>query len=248
MSRRFDGHSVVVTGGSRGLGRVIARCFAEEGARVGITYRTRRDDAEETLRLVQEAGVEGDAVQMDVRSPDSVRQAIGRLQDSGPIDVLVNNAAIVQDRHFVMIPAEEWEGTIATNLNGTYHCCRAVIPAMLARRRGAIVNVASVAGLRAVPGQAAYAASKAAVLSLTRTLALETAAYGVRVNAVVPGLLDVGMGQRLDRRIVAQRAATIPMGRLGAGAEVAQAAMFLASEQGSYITGQFLAVDGGLSV
>jgi 3-oxoacyl-[acyl-carrier protein] reductase len=147
-----------------------------------------------------------------------------------------------------MLAQKDWSDSIATNLTGTYHACRAVLPFMMARGRGAIVNVASVAAVRASPGQAAYGASKAGVLGLTRTLAREVAARGVRVNAIVPGLLDTGMGARLDRRKVEERLAQIPVGRLGSGKEVASVALFLASGDAGYVLGQSVIVDGGLSL
>ena len=153
-----------------------------------------------------------------------------------------------RDALFALMDRADFDEVIATNLTGTWHCCRAVIRGMLARRAGAIVNVASVAGVRASPGQANYAASKAGVLALTRTLAAEVAARGVRVNAVVPGLFAGGMGERLDRRVLDARRAAIPSGRLGGPPELARAVLFLASDDASYVVGQALAVDGGLSL
>jgi len=246
--RRYDGVGVVVTGSSRGLGRALALAFAAEGAHVGVTYRTQAESAEETLALVREAGGTGEVHRIDMREADSVRSAFAAFEEERPIDVLVNNAAVVRDQPFMMLSPKDWSDSIATNLTGTYHACRAVLPFMMARRRGAIVNVSSVAALRATPGQAAYGASKAGVLGLTRTLALEVAARGVRVNAIVPGLLDTGMGARLDRRKVGERLAQIPVGKLGTGEEVASVALFLASGEASYVVGQALTVDGGLSL
>lgn len=245
---RFSDRSVLVTGGSRGLGRALAEAFAREGARVGIGYRGRREDAEKTLALVESAGGRGVLLPFDVREPRAVGSAVdGFSRDTG-LDVLVNSAALARDQYFALMSLEEWEGVISVNLHGTYHCCRAVLPGMMARRRGAIVNVASVAGLRASPGQANYAASKAGVIGFTTTLAAETAPYGVRVNAVVPGLLATGMGARLDRRIAERRRSMIPLARFGEADEVARVVLFLASEDASYVVGQCLVVDGGLSL
>jgi len=246
--KRFDGVGVIVTGSSRGLGRDLALAFAAEGAHVGVSYRTRADAAEETLALLQEAGGTGQVHRIDIREADSVRSAFTAFEEERPIDVLVNNAAVVRDHPFIMLAQKDWSDSIATNLTGTYHACRAVLPFMMARGRGAIVNVASVAAVRASPGQAAYGASKAGVLGLTRTLAREVAARGVRVNAIVPGLLDTGMGARLDRRKVEERLAQIPVGRLGSGKEVASVALFLASGDAGYVLGQSVIVDGGLSL
>jgi len=247
---RFLGMNVAVTGASRGLGRAIAVEFAQEGARVGVGYRTRRADAEATCRLIEEAGGPGVGVLMpvDVQDLGSTQEALASFSLEGGLDVLVNNAAVIRDRAFAMMSPEDWGHVLASNLSGTYHCCRAAVQRMMARRRGAIVNVASVAGLRASPGQANYAASKGGVLSLTATLAAELAPYGIRVNAIVPGLLSTGMGQRLDQRVSARHLAGIPLARFGKAEEVARVALFLASDDASYIVGQCVAVDGGMSL
>ena len=246
--RRFEGKSVLVTGASRGLGRGIAEAFGREGARVGVGYRVRKDDAERTLGEITANGGTGMSLALDVRDPKSVEASVAEFARDAGLDVLVNNAALVRDQLFAMMSAEQWEQVIGANLTGTYHCCRAAVTRMMARRRGAIVNVASVAGLRASPGQANYAASKGGILALTGTLAAELAQFGIRVNAVVPGLLSTGMGQRLDRRIAEDRLTAIPLGRFGAADEVARAVLFLASDDASYIVGQSLVVDGGLSL
>ena len=250
MSRgsRFAGAGVLVTGASRGLGRAVAEAFAAEGARVGVTYRTRREEAEETLELVTSVGGDGGTYELDVRQPESVERAVRAFQEGGPLDVLVNNAAVVYDQAFVVMDADVWASVLSTNLTGTYHCCRAVLPSMMARGRGAIVNVVSIAGIRASPGQANYAASKGGVMGLTTTLASEVARHGIRVNAVMPGLLSTGMGARLDHRVAERRRSEIPLGRFGEGKEVANVILFLASDDASYVLGQVLAVDGGSSL
>ena len=245
---RFAERSVLVTGASRGLGRAIAVAFAREGARVGIAFRSRATEANETLDAVAGAGSTGVLLPFDVRDPAAVDAAVRGFAEGGGLDVLVNNAAVLQDQLFALMGRQEFDDVIATALGGTWHCCRAAVPLMMARRRGAIVNVASVAALRASPGQANYAAAKGGILAFTTTLAAELAPRGIRVNAVVPGLLNTGMGARLDSRVAQARRAAIPVGRFGEGDEVAQAVLFLASDDASYIVGQCLTVDGGMSL
>lgn len=247
MKGRFEGSSVLVTGASRGLGRAVAIAFAREGARVGIGYRVREEEATRTLDAVVAAGGRGEALRFDVRDPAAVRGAVDAFARGG-LDALVNNAAVVRDQLFPLLAPEEWDEVLATGLTGAYHCCRAVAPVLMRQRRGAIVNVASVAGLRASPGQANYSAAKGGLLALTATLAAELAPRGVRVNAVVPGLLTTGMGSRLDHRAVERQREAIPLRRLGEGEEVARVVLFLASEEASYVIGQALVVDGGLSL
>ena len=245
---RFEGRGVLVTGASRGLGRSIAEAFGAEGAFVGVAYRHRRDAAEEALGAVREAGGDGLCLEMDVREGESVRRAVAELEEHRPLGVLVNNAGVVHDRPFLMLSPREWANVLDVNLTGTYTCCRAALPSMMARREGAIVNVASVAAVRASPGQGAYSAAKGGVLALTRTLAKEASAYGIRVNSVIPGLLRTGMVARLDRRKVEEHKASIPLGRLGTGSEAARVVLFLASDEASYVIGEAVTVDGGLTL
>jgi 3-oxoacyl-[acyl-carrier protein] reductase len=238
-----------VTGASRGLGRAIATAFAGEGARVFAGYRTRVREANDTVTAIRAAGGECEAFGMDVRDGDAVQRAVDELLAAhGGIDVVVNNAGIAADAPFAMIGREDWRAVIDTNLSGAFHVSRAVIRSMMAAKRGSIVNVGSVAGLRASPGQVAYAASKAGLEGLTRTMAVEAAPFGVRVNAVVPGFVATGMAQRLDRGLVQKRIAQIPMQRFATPEEIASVVLFIASDAASYLIGQSIVVDGGLSL
>jgi 3-oxoacyl-[acyl-carrier protein] reductase len=248
VSRRFEGRSVMVTGASRGLGRALAIAIAAEGARVGIGYRARRSEAEQALAAVVAAGGTGELLAFDVRDAAAAARELARFAQAAGLDVLVNNAAVVRDQLFPLLAPEDWHDVVDVALTGVCNCCRAAVPYLMRGARGAIVNVASVAGMRASPGQASYSAAKGGVLSLTATLAAELAPRGIRVNAVVPGLLATGMGERLDHRAVAAARARIPLGRLGEGQEVARAVTFLASDDASYVVGHSLVVDGGLSL
>ena len=185
----------------------------------------------------------------DVREQSSVAEAFARLQrERQSLDVLVNNAGLARDAHFPLMSPDDWQEVVDTNLSGTFHCMSAAVRLMLPRKAGTIVNVASAAGIRAAPGQANYSAAKGGVLALTRSLAAELAPHGLRVNAVVPGLLGAGMALRLDHRIVAEQKARIPLGRVGSAEEVARVVLFLASDDASYVVGQCLSVDGGLTL
>lgn len=249
MSRRFEARTALVTGASRGLGRAIAVALGREGAFVYAGYLARDAEAAETLRLVREAGGDGAAIQIDVRALPAVEAAVARIvAERGAPDVVVNNAGIAHDEPFAMMSEEGWAEVIAVNLGGTFNVCRAVVRPMMGRRSGAIVNVSSVAGIHASPGQSSYSASKGGVLALTRTLAVELAGRGIRVNAVVPGFCATGMATRLDRRVAEARRAAIPLGRFGTGDEIARVVLFLASDDAAYITGQAIVADGGLSL
>jgi 3-oxoacyl-[acyl-carrier protein] reductase len=247
--RRFEGATVLVTGASRGLGRAIAVAFAREGAFVWVGYRVQVAQAEQTLALLREAGGDGAAVALDVRDAEAVNAAVtGLLAQRPGLDVVVNNAGIARDALFPVMPRDSWQQVLATNLDGTFNVCRAVARPMMAKKRGAIVNVASVAGQRASVGQVNYAASKGGVLALTQSLAAELAPRGIRVNAVVPGLCAAGLVETLDRRVVDARKQHIPLGRLGTAEELAKAVLFLASDDAAYVVGQALVVDGGLTL
>lgn len=249
MPKRFEGANVLVTGASRGLGASIAKAFGREGAHVWLGFRARESDAAEVVSAIINEGGKARAVGFDVRKPEEVTRAFELcLKESGPLDVLVNNAAVSRDNFFALTDEESWQDVLETNLSGTARCCRAAAKGMWRARKGAIVNVASVSGPMASPGQSSYAASKGGVIALTKTLAAELAPRGIRVNAVVPGLIDSGMTTRLDRRILEEKRARIPTGRLGNAEEVAAAVLFLASSDASYVLGQALFVDGGLTL
>ena len=241
----LDARVAVVTGASRGLGRAIAVELARRGAIVWACYRTREAEVHEAAR---EAGVALTAHALDVRDEASVRALFDAVRSThGACDILVNNAGIARDELFAMSSREAWDEVLAVNVAGAASCARAAARLMIARKRGAIVNVASIAGQRSSVGQASYAASKGALLALTRTLAAELGPKGLRVNAVVPGLIDAGMLARVDARAVASKREHIPLGRLGRAEEVAKVVAFLASDDASYVSGQALAIDGGLT-
>jgi 3-oxoacyl-[acyl-carrier protein] reductase len=243
---RFEDARVLITGASRGLGRAFATSFAAEGAYVIVGYRTREKDARETLRRIEDAGGRAELLQIDLAEPEAIEQALAPVLEA-PVDVLVNNAGIVSDQRSLLMAHEEWARVIDVNLTGAFHCCRAVARGMMARRRGAIVNVASIAGIRGSVGQANYSASKGGLLAFTRTLALELASHGVRVNAVVPGLIATGMAERSPAQVMEEGVRRIPLGRAGQSDEVARAVLFLASDEASYVVGQSLVVDGGMT-
>ena len=242
---RFADRTVIVTGASRGVGRAIAVAFAAEGAHVVVGYRSRERDAQQT---VEQLGGRGTAMRFDVTDRAATTAAIDEVRAArGRIDVLVNNAGVSRDNLVALMTDEDWSDVVDVNLRGAFVCTKAVVAAMIAKGSGNIINVASVAGLRASPGQASYSASKGGLLALTRTLAAELGPRGIRVNAVVPGYLATGMAARMDRRRLDERVPQIPLGRVGTADEAARAVLFLASDDASYITGQALAVDGGMS-
>lgn len=242
--KRFAEKRVLVTGASRGLGRDIALRFAGEGASVFIGYQNRRDEAEECAARCAAFGVEAVPLALDLQDAVSTRASIAALP---ALDVLVNNAATIRDQFFLLQSDADDAEVIATNLNGTMACIRAALPGMMRSGKGVVVNVASVAGLHGSPGQASYSASKGGIIALTRTLARELAERGIRVNAVAPGIFDAGMAQRMDHRAREARLQLLPMGRAGRSEELASVVTFLASDEASYITGQTIAVDGGMT-
>jgi 3-oxoacyl-[acyl-carrier protein] reductase len=235
--------NVVVTGASRGLGRAIALAFAAEGAHVWVGYRERAADAETVARAC-----DGQPLAIDVTSGESVTAAIARATADRPVDVLVNSAGIVRNVLFALSEPEDWEEPLRVNLGGALRVSKAVLRSMLAAKQGAIIHIGSVSGICATPGQAGYSASKGGLVAMTRTLAAELAPKGIRVNAVLPGLCAAGMAQRFDRRVFDKTVSAIPLGRAGTAEEVASVVTFLASPAASYIIGQALVVDGGLTL
>lgn len=246
---RLSGKLLVVTGGSRGLGRAIAIEAAREGAKVIVGYRRREKDAAEVVARIVEAGGQAASVALDVREAIQVERAFAAVEkEHGPIELLVTSAGIVSDGFLATTPTEQFRDVIATNLDGTMHAIRGVLRGMIARQRGSIVALASVAAFRASVGQASYAASKGAIVAMVRTLAAEVGSKGVRVNVVAPGVIDAGMVKATSQKRIDAYLPHVALGRLGRDDEVARAATFLLSEDASYITGQTLVVDGGLSL
>jgi len=235
--------SVVVTGGSRGIGRAVVARFARDGAKVYFTYHQNEEAAAETAAACGAVALH--CPQSDIEAIAGVVDRV--VGETGRVDVLVNNAGIARDQYLMMMPPDDWDRVIDTNVNGVYRWCKAVSRPMLEARAGAIVTVASVSGLVGIAGQTSYAATKGAQIAFSRSLAAELGPKGIRVNTVVPGFIDTDMTARMPRQIKQQNLDRILLRRFGLAEEVAAAVTFLASEDAAYIVGQTLVVDGGLS-
>ncbi len=239
----------IVTGGSRGIGRAICVALARAGAKVVVNYAGNEEAAAETLRLVREAGSDGELARFDVADPEAVDQAISDVAKRyGRLDILVNNAGVALDQILLRIKPEELERTIATNVGGTLWCCKSAMRVMMRKRQGRIINLSSVVGEAGNPGQAVYSASKAGILGLTKTLAREYASRGVTVNAVSPGFIETDMTAGLPEAVKEAAIAQTPLGRIGSADDVAAAVLYLASDEAGYVTGQVIRVNGGMHV
>jgi 3-oxoacyl-[acyl-carrier protein] reductase len=244
----LNGRVAVVTGSSRGLGRAIALKLASLGAKVVVNYRSDEAAAEETLRLIQQAGGEAIVIQADVSVFDDAQRLIqGALDRFGRLDILVNNAGTTRDTLLVRMSEEEWDIVVDTNLKGVFNCCKAAQRSMLKQRYGRIVNITSIAGLAGNAGQTNYSAAKAGQIGFTKALAKEVGSRNITVNAIAPGYIPTDLSATIPPDLLAKGMELMPLGRPGIPEDIANAVAFLVSDEGNYITGQVLAVDGGLA-
>ena len=243
----LDGKVALVTGGSRGIGRAIALRLGQEGADVAVCARN-VEAAGEVASEIEGLGRKCLVRACDVADAEQAGALIASTIDElGQLDILVNNAGVTRDNLLMRMKEEDWDEVLAINLKGAFNCARAAVRPMLKARGGRIVNITSVVGLQGNAGQANYAASKAGLIGLTKSLARELASRGITANAVAPGLVpDTGMTGELAAEVQQQMLSAVPLGRAGTPEDVAHAVAFLASEQAAYITGQVLAVDGGM--
>ncbi len=242
---RLDGRVAVITGGTRGIGRCIAEAFLAEGAQVLCAGRTEPDPA----LLPRNDGVRASFHPVDVRDPDSVRTLLRDAFDRfGKLDIVVANAGVSRPGPVAALSAEQWSQVITTNVHGVFHCIQAAVPYLERSGGGRILTMSSALATRVMPGVAAYSASKAAVEMITRIAAVELAAKGITVNCLAPGIIDEGMGRQIiaNERMWQRYQPKLASGRAGRGAEVSSAAVFLASDEASYVNGHVLEVNGGL--
>lgn len=243
------GKTAVVTGGSRGIGRAICLELAGQGANIVLCYAGNGSSAAETTAACEQLGVKALALRCNVADAGEVKAMMDTaLAEFGRIDILVSNAGITRDGLLMMMKEEDFDAVLDTNLKGAFLCMKAATRTMMKQRYGRIVNLSSVVGLRGNAGQVNYAASKAGVIGMTKSAAKELASRGITVNAVAPGFIDTDMTASLPENARTALLSSIPVGRLGAAEEVAKAVAFLASDDAAYVTGQVLAIDGGMSM
>lgn len=239
--------TALVTGGSRGIGKAIALALADNGANVAFTYKSATAAADEVVKAIEAKGRKALAIQSDAKNfseADSVvEKVIAQFQR---LDILVNNAGITKDTLLMRMSEQDWDDVIDTNLKGAFNFSKAVCKQMMSQREGVIINISSIAGVIGNPGQTNYAAAKAGLIGMTKTLAKELSSRNIRVNAVAPGFVDTDMTEKLTPQQKEALIGMIPLKRTAKPEEIASVVLFLASQASSYVTGQVLCVDGGL--
>ncbi|MDZ4993205.1 3-oxoacyl-[acyl-carrier-protein] reductase [Clostridium perfringens] len=237
----------VVTGGTRGIGRAIVLKLADEGANIVINYRNSDKEAEELKAILEEKGVKVLTVKCDISNFEDSKKLIDKCKEEfGQIDILVNNAGITKDTLIMRMKEEDFDSVIDVNLKGTFNCAKHASAIMLKQRFGKIINMTSVVGITGNAGQSNYAASKAGVIGLTKSLARELGSRGITVNAVAPGFINTDMTSVLSDKVKEEAIKNIPLKKLGNPEDIANLVGFLASDSANYITGQVINVDGGM--
>ena len=245
----LTGKVAVVTGASRGIGRMIAKVLAGEGAQVIVNYNGSQERAEETVRAIVEAGGKAEAVRCDVSDFEKSGEMMDYvIKPYGHVDILVNNAGITRDGLLMRMSEEDFDAVVRTNMKGAFNCMRHVARQMIRQKSGRIINISSVSGVLGNGGQVNYAASKAGIIGMTKSAARELASRGITVNAIAPGFINTEMTEVLSDAVKEGAAAQIPMKVFGETEDVAWAAVYLASDRARYITGQVLCVDGGMAM
>ncbi|MFA7652545.1 MAG: 3-oxoacyl-[acyl-carrier-protein] reductase [Candidatus Omnitrophota bacterium] len=236
----------LITGGARGIGQAIAMTFAREGADI-VVADVNLEVAQKTASEIEALGRQALALEMDVTDYAKVEPGVNKILDKfGKVDILVNNAGITKDNLILRMSLGEWDAVINVNLKGTFNCIKAVSRPMIKQRSGKIVSIASIIGLMGNAGQANYAASKAGIIALTKTVAKELASRNINANAVAPGFIQTEMTAKLSEEVKAKMLEAIPLAKLGTPQDVANVCLFLVSEEANYITGQVITVDGGM--
>lgn len=244
-----DGRVSLITGGSRGIGKAISKQFASQGIRVAVNYISNQDAADKVVKLVEDAGSSAVAVQGDVTKRADVERIFAETSEAlGPVEILVNNAGIISDSLLMRMSDEDWDSVIDLDLRSVFLCTREAIRTMIRSRWGRVINIGSVVGLRGNSGQANYAAAKAGMVGFTQSIAKEVASRNITVNCVAPGYVETDIVEDLPKDLKQAIMDRVPIGRFGYPEEIAGMVGFLASDAASYITGQAIAVDGGLVI
>ena len=245
----LQGKVAVITGASRGIGKAIAVELGKRGCKIVVNYAKSAEGANETVEAIQAAGSEAVAVQADVSDTKAAAALIKAATEAfGRIDILVNNAGTTRDQLIMLMPEEDWDTVITTNLKSAFNCSKAAVKTMMRQRVGRIINISSVSGIMGNAGQTNYSASKAGLIGFTKALAREVATRNITVNAVAPGFVPTDLTNNLPENLRNETMKMIPLGRWGTADEVAYAVAFLASDEAAYITGQTLNVDGGMAM